>query len=88
MPRKSGYRHHEDTRKKIQATQLINRLETHVFAATPLMDASQVNAAKSLLNKVLPDLSSVDLSAIVEHDVTDSFAAMILKAVDGRTRTK
>ena len=62
MPREAGYRHHEDTRKKIQAAQIINRLEKHVFADSPLMDASQVNAAKALLNKVLPDLSAVTLA--------------------------
>ncbi|WP_299830685.1 hypothetical protein [uncultured Roseobacter sp.] len=29
-------------------------------ADQPLLDASQVNAAKALLNKVLPDLKPVD----------------------------
>jgi len=60
--RKAGFRHHEDTRKKIQAAQLINRLQTHVLSNSPLLDASQVNAAKTLLNKVLPDLSAVQMS--------------------------
>lgn len=73
MPRKAGYRHHEDTRKKIQAQALINRLTAHVKSSTPLMDASQVNAAKALLNKVLPDLSAVshagDPNAPIKHSV-------------------
>lgn len=60
--RKSGFRHNADTRKKIQATQLINRLQKHVNAKKPILDASQVNAAKALLNKVLPDLKAVELS--------------------------
>ena len=62
MPRQPGYRHNETTRAKIQAQQLINRLQLHVDAETPLLDASQVNAAKALLNKVLPDLKAVELS--------------------------
>lgn len=62
MPREAGYRHNEDTRLKIQAAQLINRLQEHVFAATPVLDASQVNAAKALLNKVLPDLKAIELT--------------------------
>lgn len=62
MPRSPGYRHNEETRAKIKAAQIINRLESHVFASTPIMDASQVNAAKALLNKVLPDLSATTLS--------------------------
>lgn len=58
MPRKAGYRHNDETRRKIQAAQLINRLEKHVFAKTPILNASQVNAAKALLAKVLPDLTA------------------------------
>lgn len=61
--RKPGFRHNEDTRAKIKAASLINRLYDHVMADQPLLDASQVNAAKALLNKVLPDLASMS----VEH---------------------
>ncbi|MBM1556677.1 hypothetical protein JQV19_08455 [Sulfitobacter mediterraneus] len=60
--RKAGFRHNEDTRNKIKATQLINRLMNHINADEPLLDASQVNAAKALLNKVLPDLKAVEHS--------------------------
>lgn len=60
--RKGGFRHNDDTRQKIQAQQLINRLQAHVDAPEPLLDASQVNAAKALLNKVLPDLKAVEVS--------------------------
>lgn len=81
MPRKAGFRHHEDTRRAIQAKALINRLQAHVRSKDPLMDASQVNAARALLNKVLPDLSAVEM----EHGVTNELAEL-LKAVDGKTR--
>lgn len=77
MPREAGYRHHEDTRKKIQAAQIINRLEKHVFADAPLLDASQVNAAKALLNKVLPDLSAVSVDGSLTHDVTDPLKGLL-----------
>jgi len=60
MPRSAGYKHLQKTRDKIQAAQLINRLDKHINADKPLMDASQVNAAKALLNKVLPDLRAID----------------------------
>lgn len=61
MAREAGYRHHEDTRKKIKAAQLINRLQAHIDADAPgLLEASQVNAAKALLNKVLPDLKAIE----------------------------
>lgn len=58
--RKAGFRHNEDTRKKIQAQQIINRLMEHLMASEPVMDASQVNAAKTLLAKTLPDLKAVE----------------------------
>lgn len=70
MPRKAGYRHHEDTRKKIKAAQIINRLEKHVMSSKPVLDASQVNAAKALLSKVLPDLSAVTLDGEMDSTVT------------------
>ena len=69
MPRTAGYRHHEDTRNKIKAAMLINRLQDHVEASEPLLDASQVNAAKALLSKVLPDLSAVTLGGDPDNPV-------------------
>lgn len=85
MPRQQGYRHHEDTRKKIQAAQLINRLEKHVFADKPLLDASQVNAAKALLNKVLPDLSSVSVDGEMTHKADDALSALLAEiAANGK----
>lgn len=59
--RKPGFRHNEETRAKIQASSLIIRLYEHVMSSQPIMDATQVNAAKALLNKVLPDLSAVTM---------------------------
>ena len=65
--RKAGFRHHEDTRKKIQAAQLINRLHDNVMADKPFLDPGQVNSAKALLNKVLPDLKAIELSGDDEN---------------------
>ena len=76
MPRQPGYRHNETTRAKIQAQQLINRLQAHVDAPEPLLDSSQVNAAKALLNKVLPDLKAVEVSG-------DEQSPMIVKVIVG-----
>lgn len=71
MPRKAGYIHNDETRAKIQASALINRLHNHVVSKKPIMDNSQVNAAKALLNKVLPDLATTtivgDANAPLRH---------------------
>lgn len=85
MPRRAGYRHHEDTRKKIRAAQLINRLEKHVMADSPIMDASQVNAAKALLNKVLPDLSSVSLGSDPDNPVRHAVEISIVDPKDDQS---
>jgi hypothetical protein len=54
--------HPDEVKKKIQASQLINRLTEHALSSEPVMDASQVNAAKVLLNKVIPDVKAVEVS--------------------------
>lgn len=54
-------RHDEETRLKIQASQLINRLTAHVLGDVE-MPASAVTAALGLLKKAIPDLASVQHS--------------------------
>lgn len=77
--RKTKIRHDEETRNKIQASQLINRLTKHALAKKPIMDPTQVRAAEILLKKTLPDLSSVEMNA--NHDVSDPLAQLI-KAIN------
>jgi len=62
MPaRKNKIRHDEQTRAKIQAAQIINRLHGHVMGEVSL-DAAQVSSAKVLLAKILPDLKHMETS--------------------------
>ena len=53
---------HEKWREKIRASMIINRLRNHVLGRIEL-STTQIQAARILLNKVVPDLSQVDLSA-------------------------
>lgn len=53
-------RHDENTRLKIQAAQLINRLTSHANGEVE-MTATQVRAIEILLRKILPDLSDVKM---------------------------
>lgn len=64
--RANKIRHDEETRAKIQAAQIINRLQSCVNGEVSL-DAQQVSAAKTLLNKVLPDLSAVTLGGDADN---------------------
>ena len=53
--------HPDEVKERIQASQLINRLNEHINSEKPgTLDASQVNAAVKLLNKVLPDMKAVE----------------------------
>jgi hypothetical protein len=51
----------EGVRKHTQIDQLIDRLTKHALSEKPLMDESQVQLALAVLNKLLPDLSVMQL---------------------------
>jgi len=60
----------ENTRAKIQTTQLLNRLTNHALGEVEL-STTQVRAIEILLKKVLPDLQSleVDMDANVDASI-------------------
>ena len=64
-------RHDENTRDKIRAAQIINRLYGHVMGEVEL-DAAQVSSAKTLLAKVLPDLKALEIDADVTQNLVSA----------------
>ena len=58
--------HPDDVRAKIRATELVNRLQSHIFDGLEL-SMSQVNAIGLLLRKCLPDLTSTAVVADITH---------------------
>lgn len=70
--RATKIRHDDETRAKIQAAQIINRLQKCVMGEITL-DAQQVSCAKTLLNKVLPDLQAVQHSGGTDDKMTITF---------------
>jgi hypothetical protein len=70
MPaRVNKIRHDENTREKIKAAHIINRLQAFFFGTNdPVtkqlvkLDMAQVNVGLALLKKSLPDLTSVEIS--------------------------
>lgn len=54
-------KHSEEIRKKIQASQLINRLTNHALGKAK-MTTTQVQAAKILLGKAVPDLKALEVT--------------------------
>lgn len=51
----------EEARKKIQTTQLINRLQNHIDGEVELSQ-TQISAVNILLKKSLPDLQAITLA--------------------------
>lgn len=73
--RPMGRRHQDDVRSKIQASSIINRL-MKAYEGEIELTATQVNIGKTLLDKVLPDLKSIEMSG-------DDDAPMVLKVITG-----
>lgn len=68
-------------REKIRATQLVNRLQNHVDGVVE-MSPTQLQAAQTLLRKVLPDLSATDATVTMnqsEADISDAELAAIAR---------
>ena len=62
-------RHDDETRAKIKTSQLINRLQNHIFGKVDLV-ATQVQSALGLLKKTLPDISESKITHI-KQDASD-----------------
>jgi hypothetical protein len=61
MPAPKRYtRHADDIRAKIKTTLIVNRLQNHISGKNK-MTTTQVRAAEILLNKVVPNLQSVEM---------------------------
>lgn len=59
--RKRKIRHDEETRSKIQAAHIIRRMK-QCFEGEITLTQQQFSCGKLLLDKVLPDLSAIDMS--------------------------
>lgn len=71
--------HQDDVRKKIQASQLLNRLTDHAFGEVELSQ-SQIKAIEILLRKSLPDLSAVTIAG--DDDNPLRIESIVRKIVD------
>jgi len=61
-------RHDDETREKIQASQLVNRLQANALGQLKVeMTPGQVRSAEILLKKKIPDLSSTENKTEVVH---------------------
>jgi hypothetical protein len=70
----------QKTRDKIQATQIVKRLQDHILADEDIMTVSQVNASRVLLNKILPDLKAVEVSGNPDAPLNGNYTVEFINA--------
>ena len=80
MPARLRKTHQLEVRYKIQASQIINRLQKHIDSDSPIMEPSQVQAALGLLRKAVPDLTAIGGSDLMPPVK----ASVVVKFADGR----
>ncbi len=61
MAARNDTTHQEKTKKLIQASQLLNRLNSFANGEIEMTQA-QVNAAKIVIGKTIPDLKAIEIS--------------------------
>ena len=76
----------DEHRVKIQNSNILSALIAHACGERD-MSATQVSAGLGLLKKVMPDLAASTIDQTTTHEVGDSVADL-MKAIDGRTRSK
>jgi hypothetical protein len=61
--------HPDEVKKKIQASQLLNRLQENALSEEETMTAGQIKSAETLLDRVIPKLKAVEHSGAVEATI-------------------
>jgi len=66
MAKRLNAAHTEDIKRKIQTSQLVNRLQDNAMADEEFLTAGQIKSIEALLDRVLPKLKSVEVSGTGE----------------------
>ncbi len=69
MAARKDPRNRDSSNKLIGATQLLNRLIKHANGELD-MSATQINAAKIVIGKYIPDLKAIEISGDSENPLT------------------
>jgi len=61
--------HPDEVKKKIQASQLLNRLQENALSEQETMTPGQIKSAETLLDRVVPKLKAIEHSGQVEATI-------------------
>ena len=67
MPARNRKGLSENTRKRIQTTMIVKRLQNHILG-TVEMTSTQIRAAEILLNRTLPAIKEEHITGKIEHE--------------------
>lgn len=70
MAKRKQLFHPDEVKRKIQASQLINRLQENALSENETMTPGQIASANSLLDRVVPKLKAIEHSGEVETKIT------------------
>lgn len=80
MAKRKQLFHPDEVKKKIQTSQLINRLQKNALSEEEIMTPGQIQSANSLLDRVLPKLKAVEHSGDADNPLV--FQPMAVKFVE------
>jgi hypothetical protein len=67
MAKRKQLFHPDEVKKKIQTSQLINRLQDNAFADEEFLSTGQISSINSLLDRVVPKLKAIEHSGTGEN---------------------
>lgn len=81
MAKRKQLFHPDEVKKKIQASQLINRLQENALSVEEIMTPGQIASANSLLDRVVPKLKAVEISGTGDNgEIIHTIERVIVKA--------
>lgn len=78
MAARKNPKNRDSSNKLIQATQLLNRLISHANGEVELTQ-SQINAAKIVIGKYIPDLKSIEHSGEINSSINANLYIKFVK---------
>ena len=82
MAKRKQLFHPDEIKKKIQTSQLINRLQDNAFADEEFLTTGQIKSIESLLDRTIPRLKAVDHTGDVALSGTIEVVTGVPRAKD------
>lgn len=86
MAKRKQLFHPDEVKKKIQVSQLINRLQANALSDEEFLTPGQISSINSLLDRSVPKLKSVEVKGAGENgEIVHKIERVIVKAANPNT---